>query len=246
MKRMEKSPAESRAPSLGRSRSRGRSNPSELLARRQQLVSEESGWLSAENRSNDVDSSVSSTGEGAASDADSVHHSRSLARRARQSEATLLTSRRADSSNINHRFEQSSVEAKLESLSELLKSHQNDTSMMMLSKTDSTSTTTATTMNTLLNNTNNNSLHNSDEQQQQQTPSTPNTAKSIDDVYILLAKKEKDLQLAAELGKVLLEKNDELSKANERITEDYSHKLEVSLVKIVLLYERCVLVSKDE
>lgn len=55
-------------------------------------------------------------------------------------------------------------------------------------------------------------------------------AKSIDDVYILLAKKEKDLQLAAELGKVLLEKNDELSKANERITEEYSHKLEVSIL----------------
>lgn len=58
--------------------------------------------------------------------------------------------------------------------------------------------------------------------------SATSSSKSIDDVYILLAKKEKDLQLAAELGKVLLEKNDELSKANERITEDYSHKLEVS------------------
>lgn len=56
-------------------------------------------------------------------------------------------------------------------------------------------------------------------------------AKSIEDVYILLAKKEKDLQLAAELGKVLLEKNDELSKANERIAEEYSHKLEVSYSK---------------
>jgi len=54
--------------------------------------------------------------------------------------------------------------------------------------------------------------------------------KSIDNVYMLLAKKEKDLQLAAELGKVLLEKNDELSKANERIAEDYSHRLEVSSI----------------
>lgn len=52
--------------------------------------------------------------------------------------------------------------------------------------------------------------------------------KSIDDVYILLAKKDKDLQLVAELGKVLLEKNDQLSKANEKITEEYSRKLEVS------------------
>lgn len=55
-----------------------------------------------------------------------------------------------------------------------------------------------------------------------------NQVKSIDDVYILLAKKDKDLQLAAELGKVLLERNDELSKQNEKITEEYSHKLEVS------------------
>lgn len=55
---------------------------------------------------------------------------------------------------------------------------------------------------------------------------------SIEDVYILLAKKDKDLQLAAELGKVLLEKNEELSKTNERITEDYSRQLEVSCVAL--------------
>lgn len=95
----------------------------------------------------------------------------------------------------------SSVEARLESLSELLKSHK-------------TSETTRS---------------GTQAQQQQQVQTSPTSTKSIDDVYILLAKKEKDLQLAAELGKVLLEKNDELSKANERITEDYSHKLEVSL-----------------
>lgn len=60
-------------------------------------------------------------------------------------------------------------------------------------------------------------------------------ARSIDDVYILLAKKEQDLQLAAELGKVLLERNDELSKANERIAEEYSHKLEVSMLAFVVV-----------
>jgi len=53
-------------------------------------------------------------------------------------------------------------------------------------------------------------------------------AAKLESLYILLSKKEKDLQLAAELGKVLLERNDELSKANEKITEEYSHKLEVS------------------
>ena len=43
-----------------------------------------------------------------------------------------------------------------------------------------------------------------------------------------LALKERELILAAELGKALLERNNELTLANERITEDYSHKLEVS------------------
>ena len=48
------------------------------------------------------------------------------------------------------------------------------------------------------------------------------------DVYSLLAAKERDLILAAELGKALLEKNEELSKQNERIAEEFSQKLEVS------------------
>ena len=48
------------------------------------------------------------------------------------------------------------------------------------------------------------------------------------DVYAQLAQKEKDLILAAELGKALLERNEALTRANERITEEYSHKLEVS------------------
>ena len=44
----------------------------------------------------------------------------------------------------------------------------------------------------------------------------------------ILQNKDKDLVLAAELGKALLEKNEELSKENERIAEEFSHKLEVS------------------
>jgi len=48
-----------------------------------------------------------------------------------------------------------------------------------------------------------------------------------EDVYAQLQQKEKDLILAAELGKALLEKNEELSRANEKLAEDYSHKLEI-------------------
>jgi len=48
-----------------------------------------------------------------------------------------------------------------------------------------------------------------------------------EDLYKLLAVKERDLILAAELGKALLEKNEELSKRNEQIAEEYSNKLEV-------------------
>lgn len=146
---------------MGRSRSRSR-HPSELLARRQQLVGNGVGHI-------DSDSSMLEPGD---------------------------------------RFE--SVEARLESLGEILKNHQ----QQQLSE-------------------------NGADQLQQAGMTTTAAAKSIDDVYILLAKKEKDLQLAAELGKVLLEKNDELSKANERITEEYSQKLEVSVAPVRPVRHRC-------
>ena len=48
------------------------------------------------------------------------------------------------------------------------------------------------------------------------------------DIFILLEAKEKDLILAAELVKSLLERNEELSKQNERIAESFSETLEVS------------------
>jgi len=55
----------------------------------------------------------------------------------------------------------------------------------------------------------------------------PNTHLQSDaDVYGQLQQKERDLILAAELGKALLEKNEELSKQNEKIAEDFSAKLE--------------------
>lgn len=48
-----------------------------------------------------------------------------------------------------------------------------------------------------------------------------------DDVYAQLAQKERDLNLAAELGKMLLDKNEELGRNTEIITEEYNAKLEV-------------------
>ncbi|KAI5705036.1 hypothetical protein M8J75_011309 [Diaphorina citri] len=66
-----------------------------------------------------------------------------------------------------------------------------------------------------------------------------------EDIYGQLQQKEKDLILAAELGKALLEKNEELSRHNERLAEEYSQKLEVrsiitfvakKLIDYLLLY----------
>ncbi|CAB3219927.1 unnamed protein product [Arctia plantaginis] len=48
------------------------------------------------------------------------------------------------------------------------------------------------------------------------------------DIWSQLQQKESDLLLAAELGKALLDKNQELKKEQERVTEEFSKKLEVS------------------
>ncbi len=48
-----------------------------------------------------------------------------------------------------------------------------------------------------------------------------------EDVYTKLARKETDLILAAELGKALLEKNEELRRQNEVMAEGYQAKIEV-------------------
>lgn len=48
------------------------------------------------------------------------------------------------------------------------------------------------------------------------------------DVWAQLQQKESDILLAAELGKALLEKNEELVKQHEKLIEDYSMKIEVS------------------
>merc|ERR1712227_1194633 len=58
------------------------------------------------------------------------------------------------------------------------------------------------------------------------TRTTNNNIHPEPDIYGQLQQKERDLILAAELGKALLEKNEELSKQNEKIAEDFSQKLE--------------------
>ena len=50
----------------------------------------------------------------------------------------------------------------------------------------------------------------------------------------MLAGKERDLILAAELGKALLLKNEELSRKNEQMAEEYSFKLEVIHLFIII------------
>lgn len=54
------------------------------------------------------------------------------------------------------------------------------------------------------------------------------------DLWTQLEKKESDLLLAAELGKALLDKNEELMRQQEKLIEEYSTKLEVSLIIFLL------------
>ena len=56
------------------------------------------------------------------------------------------------------------------------------------------------------------------------------------DIYAQLEQKERDLVLAAELGKALLDKNEDLSRQNERIAEEFSMKLEVRPVIAFYLF----------
>lgn len=56
------------------------------------------------------------------------------------------------------------------------------------------------------------------------------------DLWTQLQQKESDLVLAAELGKALLEKNEELAKSQEKIIEEYSVKLEVSHTFLPFLF----------
>lgn len=77
-----------------------------------------------------------------------------------------------------------------------------------------------------------------------------------DDLYAQLAQKERDLILAAELGKALLEKNDELCRRNESLVEDYTlrideleqerHALRLRLESLEAEYENTVKELQDD
>ena len=53
---------------------------------------------------------------------------------------------------------------------------------------------------------------------------------SHENLYAKLESQENDLMLAAELGKALLDKNEEISKDRETIVLNYLHKLEVRII----------------
>lgn len=69
----------------------------------------------------------------------------------------------------------------------------------------------------------------------------------VQDPAELLKQRERDLVLAAELGKALLERNQELTRQAEALTEEYSGKLEVSQSSRIILNEitRFVMVSPE-
>lgn len=54
------------------------------------------------------------------------------------------------------------------------------------------------------------------------------------DIYQQLAEKDHYLILAAEAGKVLLEKNQELTKHFEALQEEYHHKIEVRFISLIV------------
>lgn len=55
------------------------------------------------------------------------------------------------------------------------------------------------------------------------------------DLLFLFRQKEKDLVLAAKLGKALLERNQDLTKQYENMHKDLNEKLEVNMTRKVLL-----------
>lgn len=66
------------------------------------------------------------------------------------------------------------------------------------------------------------------------------------DIFQQLAKKDRDLELAAELGKVLLQENEELKLRLEQLTHDYLQKLEVNVqcvIDVLLWLFRGILVE---
>lgn len=206
---------------LDQSRKLGRSRtPSELLARKQRLLNGAAGA----NASGAGGQSIAGSPDRARND-NRRPFSAQVSRSQESSEHLLSGSTTSTTSIANPTTSTStststSAESKLESLSQMLK-QQNHTSIDLMNNDNEQQVSGAAQSSA--------TLSSPSEPTPLASTAANHAIKSIDDVYILLAKKEKDLQLAAELGKALLERNDELSKTNERLAEEYSHKLEVSL-----------------
>ena len=78
------------------------------------------------------------------------------------------------------------------------------------------------------------SSHTNEDQIQKVSNTSSGNTSGMDrsqDVYSQLAQKEKDLVLAAELGKALLGKNEDLARQNEKLQDDFSQRLEVRATK---------------
>lgn len=60
---------------------------------------------------------------------------------------------------------------------------------------------------------------------------------SEENLRAMLEQKERDLMLAAELGKALLDKNTELEKRLEQTIEEYNQHIEVNIVSTVINHE---------
>ena len=78
------------------------------------------------------------------------------------------------------------------------------------------------------------SSYNTEDQMQKMSTTSSGISSGVDplqqDVYAQLAQKEKDLVLAAELGKALLGKNEDLVRQNEKLQDDFSQRLEVRTI----------------
>ena len=96
------------------------------------------------------------------------------------------------------------------------------------------------------------SSYDKDDQMQKMSNTSSGISSGVDpsqqDIYAQLAQKEKDLVLAAELGKALLGKNEDLVRQNEKLQDDFSQRLEVRTMlnyilklKITLfIYRLCI------
>ena len=62
------------------------------------------------------------------------------------------------------------------------------------------------------------------------------SSSSEEDVYTALANRERDLMLAAELGKALLEKNEELQRKHDQAVEEYTAKIEVCRLLLLSIF----------